>query len=463
MILQTVVAREAADVKHKLKPSSKRHTEILCPPWCSDAPCLSAGMEGWNKWCFGSGEKVRVKNTAGCKVCHWLDGEVMCLVRGNIFFLLYSVKGKIKKLQHTRLHSGITKLGCNCRCCHLPLELPPELLLKTLQLCWLLSFFTLLYLYLFLSDFSHIFPSYWLLFSLPLLLHLPTHPKLLCLLMSLPHSCLFSSMVPTLFSLLDRTGLLSPSVAECIPPPQRESLPAAWSHGPLRGSLQCHHGVICRGLAAAGWSYSCIGGVRYRNYCQRSSGLDWVCSNKQSGENLPAKLKPPSSLWRMEALCKQNLRKQRVFLESLIMFGQLVTRAVKDIAAWGTPLAFSISVTFSPHRSAGLTPDICLPAPHLLSEVPLFWRRLIFYYLNSILSSKNIIWMQIQESQDLTKIYCCFIWALSQRWICLDFTMMCLDSFKTLIIYTPSTRKRSSPFIWGLKSGSQRRRGQILM
>lgn len=61
-----------------------------------------------------------------------------------------------------------------------------------------------------------------------------------------------------------------------------------------------------------------------------------------------------------------------VFLEALIIFGQLVTRAAKDIADRGSPESFSVSVTFSPHTCAGLTPETCLPAPHLPSEVPIF-------------------------------------------------------------------------------------------
>lgn len=56
-----------------------------------DAMTLPACLQGWRagiNGALGVGEKVRVKNTAGCKVCHRLDGEVTCFVWGNTFFLL---------------------------------------------------------------------------------------------------------------------------------------------------------------------------------------------------------------------------------------------------------------------------------------------------------------------------------------------------------------------------------------
>lgn len=189
---------------------------------------------------------------------------------------------------------------CNCRCCHPPPELPLELLLWTLRLCWFLSFFTLLYICLFLQTLFTSFPLTDYCFPCLCSFTSPSTPN--CCVCSWTFLSLACFLPRFLLSFPFLIWLLFPSVAECIPPPQRKSLPAAWSHGPHHGSLQCHHGVIHRGLRAAGWSCSCFGGVRYRNYCQRRGALTWTefVQNKESGENSPDKLKPPSSL------CKQR-------------------------------------------------------------------------------------------------------------------------------------------------------------
>lgn len=67
-----------------------------------------------------------------------------------------------------------------------------------------------------------------------------------------------------------------------------------------------------------------FGRVRYRKSCQERGALTWIefVQSKQSQENSSCKLKSPS------VACKQ-----RVFFHLVIICGQLVKRAVKDIAA----------------------------------------------------------------------------------------------------------------------------------
>lgn len=184
---------------------------------------------------------------------------------------------------------------CNCRCCHPPPELPLELLLWTLIMLIPLIFHFAIHLSL-PADFIHLFPSYWLLFSLPLLLHFPIYPKLLCLLMNFPHSCLFSSTVPALFSLLDLTPLsfcsrVHPTSTErkyscCLIPWSSPWQPPVPPRSHSQRTPSCWMELLML------WSH----------YCQRRGALTWTefVQNKESGENSPDKLKPPSSL------CKQR-------------------------------------------------------------------------------------------------------------------------------------------------------------
>lgn len=234
-------------------------------------------MEGWNKWCFGSGDKVRVKNTTKGAKCatDWMKLQFSVVGTRFSCFFQSSVPSKGgKKSSNIPDYTkwDIRAVGCNCRCCSYPQELPLELLLWTLQLHWFFLFFH--FAVTSLSSLRLYSPLSLLLFtvflaSAPSLPHPPqtavsAHDLSSLLLISFHGSY---SLPPSIWLLLPS------SVAECIPPPQKESIPAAWSQGP-------HHGVIHRGLVAAGWSYSCFGKIQELLSEKRSSDLDWICSKQ---------------------------------------------------------------------------------------------------------------------------------------------------------------------------------------